>query len=124
MVNGDKPLLECRDDGVVWVHSSPWRGKEKFGDPDLHAPLGGIILLEQGDRNEISMLTQAEAVLPLFTEFVSYPENGEQIEGQVRILRQMLDAVPVWKLINLGDSASALLTRQELEQYLEECRDE
>lgn len=121
VINGDKPLLECRDNGSVWVHSSPWRGKEKYGKPNRHAPLGGIVLLEQGNRNDIRKLTTEEAVLPLFTEFVSCPECAGHIEGQARILWQILDAVPVWKLVNLGDEASALLTYRTLEQYMEEC---
>ena len=124
MINGDKPLFECRDDSSVWVHSSPWRGKEKLGRPDMHAPLGGILLLEQGDHNEIRRLTPEEAVLPLFVEFVSYPECEDQIRGQAQILRQVLDTVPVWKLVNLGDEASARLTQQTLENYLEDAKDE
>ena len=124
VINGDKPLLECRDDSSVWVHSSPWRGKEKLGRPDMHAPLGGILLLEQGDHNEIRRLTPEEAVLPLFVEFVSYPECEDQIRGQAQILRQILDTVPVWKLVNLGDEASARLTQQTLKNYLEDAKDE
>ena len=119
VLNGDKPLLECREDGSVWVHSSPWRGKEKLGMPDLHAPLAGIILLERGNHNEMVRLTREEAVLPLFIEFVAYPENEEQIRGQEQILRQILDAVPVWKLINLGDEESAKLTQKTLQSWLE-----
>ena len=124
VINGDKPLLECRDDGSVWVHSSPWRGKEKLGRPDMHAPLGGILLLEQGGHNEIRRLTSEEAVLPLFVEFVSYPESEDQIRGQAQIMRQILDTVPVWKLVNIGDEASARLTQQTLENYLEDAKDE
>ena len=123
VLNGDKPFLECREDRSVWVHSSPWRGKEKLGKPDLHAPLGGIILLERGDCNEIIRLSAEEAVRPLFVEFVSFPECEEQIKGQAQILRQILNSVPVWKLVNVGDEDSARITLQNLESYLEGCKD-
>lgn len=119
VINGDKPLMECREDGSVWVHSSPWRGKEKYGHQGMSAKLGGIILLEQGSRNQIERLALADAVLPLFIEFVSYPENTMQIRCQSEILQQMLSAVPVWKLINCGDEDSAILTKNSLENYLE-----
>ncbi len=119
VINGDKPLLECREDGSVWVHSSPWRGKEKLSLRGLNAPLGGIILLEQGKENRISRILPGEAVVPLFVEFVSLPENTGQILGQAQVLRQMLDAVPVWKLVNVGDEDSALLTQQTILRYLE-----
>ena len=68
-------------------------------------------------------ISMADAVLPLFTEFVSFPENEEQIRCQAEILTRMLDAVPVWKLTNLGDEASALLTQKTLSAYLEEKHD-
>lgn len=123
VINGDKPVLECRGDGSVRVSCSPWRGKEKLGHQDLHAPLGGIVLLEQGAQNHMERLSMADAVLPLFTEFVSFPENEEQIRCQAEILTRILDAVPVWKLTNLGDEASALLTQKTLSVYLEEQHD-
>ena len=119
IINGDKPVITCRDDGTVLVSSSPWRGKERLGHPGMCAELGGIILLEQGDHNKISRMTAQEAVHPLFIEFVSYPENAEQVRCQGRILDQMLGFAPVWKLINTGDMDSAVLTRDTLLQYLE-----
>ena len=120
IINGDKPLLECRKDGSIWVHSSPWMGKENLGSPDLRARLGGIILLEQGDQNRICRLSPAEAVLPFWREFVSLPENTDQILCQADILDRMLSAVPVWKLVNVGNEESAILTRDTLAEYLEE----
>ena len=51
ILNGDKPLLEFRKDGIL-VHPSPWRGKEGLGSLDT-APLGGIILLEQSEENRM-----------------------------------------------------------------------
>ena len=47
-------------------------------------------------------------------------DTTEQIEGQAEILNQMLDAVPVWKLTNLGDEASAILTQNIIKKYLRE----
>ncbi len=120
IINGDKPLLVCREDGSVWVCSSPWRGKEKFGLYGQHAPLGGIILLRQGTENRIRRMDPGEAVLPLFTEFVSFPERTDQIIHQGEILKQILDAVPVWELVNLGDESSACLTLRTLESCLED----
>ena len=120
VINGDKPLLECRKDGSVWVHSSPWKGKEGIGRKGLSASLGGIILLEQGQENQIRRMDPPEAVIPLYTEFVSYPENPNQIRDQARILRQMLEFAPVWKLVNLGNEESAHMTHSVLADWLEE----
>lgn len=119
VINGDKPLLACREDGTIWVHGSPWKGKEGLGIRGLSAPLGGIILLEQGQENRIRRLSPQEAVLPLFVEFITWPENTEQIRDQAGILERVLEAVPVWKLTNLGDSDSAELTQNTIVSYLE-----
>ena len=120
VINGDKPLLAVQEDGTVYVCSSPWRGKEKYGIRGLRAPLGGIIMLVQGDHNEIGRLDAADAVVPLFAEFISYPENAQQIRCQAGMLRRMLSTVPVWKLVNLGDEGSAAMTVQALARYMEE----
>lgn len=119
IINGDKPILECRKDGSFYVYSSPWRGKEKYGVPGLSAPLKGIILLEQGSKNQIFRMKAEELVLPFFGKFVSYPENEEQILCQAEFLRKLINDIPVWKLINIGDEDSAALTIETLEKYLE-----
>lgn len=119
VINGDKPLLAWREDGTIWVHGSPWKGKEGLGIRGLCAPLGGIILLEQGQENRIRRLSPKEAVLPLFVEFITWPENTEQIRDQAGILERVLEAVPVWKLTNLGDRDSAELTQKAIISYLE-----
>jgi len=120
VINGDKPLLECKDDGKIIVHSSPWRGKERMGIKTLKAELGGIILLEQGKSNHIERMDPEDAVIPLFIEFIAYPDNKEQILAQADILDRILKRVPVWKLVNLGDEESAKMTVETLKAYLEE----
>ena len=119
IINGDKPIIEVRNDNSVWVYSSPWRGKEHAGSPGIRAQLGGVILLQQGQVNDISRMTVQDAVMPLFAEFISYPENSEQIKKQAEILEHILQAVPVWKLVNVGDLESAQLTIETIQHYME-----
>ena len=68
MLNGDKPILEFREQ-EIWVHPSPWKGKENMGQM-LSAPLGGIILLEQSTENVWRSVSINDAVMPLFFQFV------------------------------------------------------
>ena len=111
MISGDIPVLELREDGI-WVHPSPWNGKEAIGS--LHsAPLGGIVLLEQGKENRIGRLSTREAIEALFTQFTFTPETEEEIRACCRIMEGLL-AQPVWKLVNLGDIASTELLRKTL----------
>ena len=86
----------------------------------MNAPLGGIILLEQGKENCIERMEPKDAVRPLFIEFISFPENEAQIRSQAEILDQILDHVPVWKLVNLGDPVSAELTLETIRRYRED----
>lgn len=119
IINGDKPILEYRN-GTIFAHSSPWKGKEGFGTYGLNAPLAGIILLEQDSYNNIELIEPSDSVLPLFLQFISYPDNPELIVKQSEFLDHMLNSLPVWKLQNKGDIDSALLTRSVLNEYLEE----
>lgn len=119
IINGDKPIIEICSNNSVWVYSSPWRGKEHAGSPGLKAPLGGIVLLQQGNSNEIQRMSESDAVIPLFSEFISYPENSLQIQKQAEILEHILQAVPVWKLVNVGDLDSAQLTIETIQHYME-----
>lgn len=119
VVNGDKPVIESRNDGSIWASSSPWKGKERIGKKCLNAPLGGIILLQQGKDNAMYRMDKKNTVVPLFCEFVSMPETTEQLFHQGNILNKILEVTPVWKLVNTGDKESAILTRKVLEEYLE-----
>lgn len=115
MICGDMPILERRTDGSVWVYPTCWTGKENIGSFTA-APLGGVILLEQGRENRISPLAPREAIPPLFTQFCFIPETEEQINGLCGLLDAVLSGYPVWKFVNLGDAASTDLLRGEIAQ--------
>lgn len=114
LLNGDKPILECTDDGIT-VHHSPWRGKENMGQ-EFSAPLGGIILLEQAKENKIKRLGK-EAIVPIFLQFL-YKVNYESVKKVFEIEDKMLHSVPVFKLYNLGDEASTRLCHDTLEEVI------
>ena len=112
ILNGDKPLLEFRKDGIL-VHPSPWRGKEGLGSLDT-APLGGIILLEQNEENRMRRLLPAEAAGPLLTQLLFTRKNADDVRAACALEERLLAQVPVWLLQNRGDAASAALCRDTL----------
>ena len=116
MINGDKPILVYKDDKII-ACSSPWNGKEQYGAAGISDPLKAIIILEQDNKNHIKKLSTKDAVIPLFTQFIAYPENTDIIKQEAQFLDTMLEKVPVWKLTNRGDIESAILTRDTLETY-------
>lgn len=117
VLNGDKPVLESRDDGL-WVHPSPWMGKEGMGRAES-APLGGVIYLAQGQENTIRLMRPRESVVPVFAQFLFTAPGPEAVEQVCRLEEDMLRTVPVWLLTNRGDEASARLTHDTISQWEE-----
>lgn len=112
IINGDKPVLEKRRDGSVWVHPSPWTGKEGMGRSES-APLGGIICLQRGE-NSICRMSAAQAVLPVFGQIMYTPDTEEAVQRACAMAEAILGSAPVWQLTNRGDEASARLTHDTL----------
>ena len=121
VINGDKPLLFVPEKGDIWVYPSPWNGKEGFGNP-LKAPLGGIICLEQGGLNQFHQLDAGEAVTPLLGQFISMMRTEEQIRKICRMEEQMIQRVPVYRMVNRGDECSAAQLHDFLQSELENMR--
>lgn len=119
MICGDMPVLERREDGSIWVHPTSWNGKENMGNR-LSAPLGGIVLLEQGDVNAITPLSPRDAIMPFFRQFLVRPETEPQIHALSGIIDQMLRNLPTWKFVNLGDDTSTGMLRDTLIRRLKE----
>ena len=113
MISGDMPVLEKRGDGTVWVHPSNWNGKENIGNP-VSAPLGGVVLLEQGAVNELASPDIRETILTFFRQFIASPETEQDILSLTGLMEAMICTVPVRKFINRGDDASTMLLRSTL----------
>ena len=118
LINGDKPIIECREDESVWIYPSPWNGKENLSGTKT-GKLAGIIYLEQSDRNEISRMDIRSSMIPIYRQFLYYGDYEEEISAVGHMEDVILRNIPIWKLCNLGDEASAELTHNTLRQYLE-----
>lgn len=112
MLNGDKPILEDRN-GVFWVRPSPWAGKERMSTGQS-APLGGLILLEQGREDRVERLTVQQAAVPIFSQFLFTAGTEELVQQTAALAGRLLQQTPVWKLTNRGDEASAWLGSREI----------
>lgn len=118
ILNGDKPILEFRDSGEIWVHPSPWVGKECMGRKES-APLGGIIYLVQGRDNVITRLTPQQAAFPLYCQIIYTAETVEAVGLACALEERLLQTVPVWRLVNRGDEDSARLCHDTILQFEE-----
>lgn len=119
MISGDMPVLERREDGSIWAHPSSWNGKENIGSR-LSAPVGGVVLLQQGKQNILSRPPVPELLIPIIRQFIVRPDTEDEIHALARLLDQMFRALPFWKLVNLGDAASTELLREAFSQRLSE----
>ncbi|MBR4659204.1 MAG: hypothetical protein IKP26_08135 [Clostridia bacterium] len=115
MISGDVPVIEASDRGVL-VHPSPWNGKEGLGNPRLSAPLGGIVILEQGDEDRIETVGTAEAVYRMLPQFIVLLETEDEVRALCAIVDRLLRSVPVRKLVNRGGAESTALLRSELKR--------
>lgn len=114
IMNGDKPVLRLAGDGRIYVHPSPWKGKENWGDDTLTAELGGVIYLKQGPENRIRRMDPRTAAPFILTQFFSMFEDAAGLAKLCRFEEALLTSVPVWMLENKGDKESAVLTRNAL----------
>lgn len=104
----------------MWVYPSPWNGKENLSG-DKSGRLAGIIYLEQAEHNEIARMDIRSSMIPIYSQFLFYADYEEEIRAVGRMQNIILRNIPVWKLRNLGDRASAQLTREILLEYMKEC---
>lgn len=118
MLSGDMPILEQREDGV-WVHPSPWNGKERFRGFQS-APLAGIVFLRQGGENRLERISQAESILPMFRQLAGLPVTEEQTRRVCGLFDSALRQAELWQFTNLGDDASTEMLRQMIRRERKE----
>lgn len=119
ILNGDKPILRLEADGRLWVYPSPWQGKENMGSMRC-APLGGVIVLQQGVVNSVRRLRPVEAVAPLYLQFLFPGETEETVRRVCALESCLIDQVPVWHMVNRGDVDSAKLCINTMLQFEED----
>ena len=85
-----------------------------WGSDSLTAPLGGIVVLEQGAGNHIERLYRNGLACYFLRSIFATFERRETIYGACGIVNEIMRSVPVWRLVNTGDAASAMLTRETM----------
>ena len=109
IICGDRPVLEFQEK-EIYVHPSPWNGKENWHGADA-APLSGVILLERGEKNRLALLSEPADMLPLYTYFIQTAATEESVRRVAALTTGVLKSVPVWKLTSfqVPDSTKLLL---------------
>lgn len=103
ILNGDKPFLRLQGGGIT-VYGSPWQGKEGYG-MNASAPLGGVILLNRGEKNTIRCAAVPEALQSLLVATI-FPEDAEGRSKVLDFMGHICQTVPVGVLhCNMDDEA-------------------
>ena len=117
MISGDMPVLDFRSD-KIFVHPSPWNGKEGMYGNDS-AELGGIVILKQKEYNTVEYAEMRYSIQLLYRQFAFYPKNEEEIHSIAGMVQRMIEEVPIWISANDGSEDSTRLLRDTLLVYLE-----
>lgn len=93
ILNDDKPVVRC-EDGEFFAYGTPWSGKTDL-NLNLRVPIGGICVLQRGEKNEIERLTGRKAVYTLLSQTVR-PKDSDKMGKLLDLLSRLLEKVPVW----------------------------
>lgn len=111
IVSDDRVIVR-EDEGVMWMHGTPWHGEAALSSP-AEAPLAGVYLLEQSPRLALRELQPADAVARLFG--CSFPpfHDAAAVAFTLDFLERLVQRVPVRELCFTRDARVADLILAE-----------
>lgn len=95
ILNDDKPAVRL-ENGQFFAYGTPWSGKSDL-NLNLRVPLGGICILQRGEKNEIEPMPARKALFVLLQQTV-HPEDEYKMGKVLEILKKLLETVPIWSL--------------------------
>lgn len=113
IINGDKPILEFKDNQKIIIHPSPWKGKEGFGS-DIVCKLDGIIFLKQAKMNRLHRIDPYDAVVKSYGKLLFHPDSADTVHLACELDRKLLEWIPMYEFENTGDLESSKLLFEKL----------
>ena len=104
VVNGDKPMIAVRPDGVL-ACGTPWCGKEHFGKNAV-VPLRRIVFMQRDQDNRMEVIPFRSA-FPMLLEQIYRPSDVDQMRKTLNLLSGLRDRVTFYKFYfnNFRDDA-------------------
>lgn len=96
IINYDKPCV-IFEEGQVFVHGSPWSGKEKLLLNE-YAPLKAIIYVNQAKENRVNKLSPAKAFSNIYLHNYVYPLTKEIETAYINAINNVLKSIAVYEL--------------------------
>lgn len=114
-INDDKPLFKQNEKGEWYVYGSPWDGKHRLSN-NVSKKLGAICILERGEQNSITRLSDTEAVLGILLQ--SYRPTSEESSIKYFNLITSVLTYPVYRLkCNVSKEAGVLSITEMSKEY-------
>lgn len=113
VICGDRPALQLMDDGSVFVHPTPWNGKENMRGAG-GAGLRGIICLKRGCENRIEYVPPRRAVTLLYESLIHTGDSEQDVRNAAGFEDSLLMRVPVWEFTGREVPESTKLLYEKL----------
>lgn len=107
LLNDDKPAIRC-ENGEFVAYGTPWSGKTDL-NLNLRVPIGGICVLQRGEKNEICRMSVAKALHAILPQTVR-PKDTDKLHKLFDFLDRLLTDVPVWVMKCNMDPEAALVS--------------
>lgn len=95
ILNGDRAILQVEEKTLAW--GSPYAGSSCIYRNES-SQVRAIVLLEQGERNEIRLIGGKEKVVSLYPRFLLMSLEKELLEKQLELLEEIVRKIPVYQL--------------------------
>ena len=116
LINGDRALVGKKE-GRWYSHGYPCCGSSSIC-LNRSLPIAAIIILEQGNANEIMQLSKAEKIRSLVSGTEVYPWDREEIDYAFELSESLAQSVPIFKLICCPDKGAVDVVRQKWKEIL------
>ena len=101
VICGDRPCLKFSDNGSIFVYPTPWNGKENWSGAGP-CELAGVFSLTRGDETDIALMTNYQAIFPVFTSIISRREENEDLNYIGLYTEKIIEKYPVYRYVNGG----------------------
>ncbi|MGA8764196.1 MAG: hypothetical protein WB562_15115 [Candidatus Sulfotelmatobacter sp.] len=92
----DDRIILREHSGQIFMYGTPWHGEAAFASP-ASAPAQRICILEHGQGNELTRLSQSQAVAELFARsFVPFHRH-EYVDSALAFLQHVAGSVPCYR---------------------------
>ena len=112
IINDDHPAIR-RVNGKTIIYGTPWAGEcQKFHN--MSCDLKAIVILEQGNRNQIWRLDGREMLRDLLPRYFLPYHSSELLQRAAKIITEIISSTTVYKLVCRPDEEAVTLVKRSI----------